>query len=166
MVDSPQHKPGESATSEPVAAHYDGNDWRAEESVGYLLKQAIASIKSTVDERMSAHGLTDAQWQPLFAISRTEGCTAGDIARRIHCDGGALTRMLDRLEEKGLIARSRSREDRRVVHLELTPEGERAVAIVPHVLAEVLNLHLRGFDRDEVETLKRLLRRLIAAGSA
>jgi len=146
--------------------HYSAVGWCSEESLGYLMKQALASIKAEADDRMAEHGLTDAQWQPLFSISQLKGGTATDVARRLNCDTGALTRMLDRLEEKGLIARTRSHEDRRVVHLRLTPEGEQAVAIVPHVLAEVLNHRLRDFDRSEVDALKSMLRRLIAAGNA
>jgi DNA-binding MarR family transcriptional regulator len=143
--------------------HYSAIGWCSDESIGFLMKQALASLKAEADERMSEHGLTDAQWQPLFSISQSQVGTASDVARRLNCDTGALTRMLDRLEEKGLIARTRSHEDRRVVHLKLTPDGERVVAFVPQVLADVMNRRLRDFDRGEVEQLKNMLRRVVAA---
>jgi DNA-binding MarR family transcriptional regulator len=143
--------------------HYSAIGWCSDESIGFLMKQALASLKTEADERMAEHGLTDAQWQPLFSISQSQGGTASDVARRLNCDTGALTRMLDRLEEKGLIARTRSHEDRRVVHLKLTPDGERVVAFVPQVLADVMNRRLRDFDRGEVEQLKNMLRRVVAA---
>jgi DNA-binding MarR family transcriptional regulator len=146
--------------------YYRGENWNSDESIGYLMRRAIASVKTAADERMVENGLTDAQWQPLLALAHQPGCTATDISRHLHCDSGALTRMLDRLEEKRLIARTRSSDDRRVVHLRLTEEGERAAGIVPYVLADVLNAHLADFSRAEVDQLKDLLRRFITGGSA
>ena len=146
--------------------YYRGEHWNSDESVGYLMRRAIASVKTAADERMAEAGLTDAQWQPLLALAHQPGCTATDISRHLHCDSGALTRMLDRLEEKRLIARSRSSDDRRVVHLQLTDEGERAARIVPYVLADVLNAHLADFSRAEVDQLKDMLRRFISGGSS
>ena len=49
--------------------------------------------------------------------------SASDLCKGISYDAGAMTRMLDRLEGKGLIRRNRSAQDRRLMHLELTEEG-------------------------------------------
>jgi len=77
-----------------------------------------------------------------------------------------MTRALDRLEAKGLVRRERSEQDRRVVNLELTDEGQRLAGVVPAVLAEVLNVHLAGFSHEEWQTLLKLLRKMIANGDA
>jgi len=77
-----------------------------------------------------------------------------------------MTRALDRLEAKGLVARVRSSEDRRVVNLELTDAGREVAAVVPAVLAEVLNLHLAGFSHDEWRALLGMLKRMRANGDA
>jgi DNA-binding MarR family transcriptional regulator len=60
----------------------------------------------------------------------------------------------------------RSTEDRRVVQIELTAEGEAAIAEVPAVLAEVLNAHLAGFSKTEWETLRTYLQRMVETGDA
>ena len=73
-----------------------------------------------------------------------------------------MTRLLDRLEAKGPLKRVRSSEDRRVVNLELTPEGRAAAKEVPAVLCRVQNAHMKGFTHAEWETLKSLLRRILA----
>jgi DNA-binding MarR family transcriptional regulator len=88
------------------------------------------------------------------------------LARWHQVDAGAMTRLLDRLEKKQLCRRVRSTEDRRVVQVELTSEGSAAIAGVPAVLAEVMNLHLAGFSKDEWQTLKSLLQRVAATGEA
>ena len=87
----------------------------------------------------------------------------------LHCGDGQFgrrgasevdLRMLDRLEAKGLLKRVRSAEDRRIVHLELTTEGERVSDLIPFGLSKVLNEHLEGFSKDEFTQLQSLLRRM------
>ncbi len=148
------------------AKFYRADRYIREESVGWLMKLVLASIAQQVDQGLSEHGLTQAQWGPLFKLRETKSSTVAGLARDMHMDVGAMTRLLDRLERKGLCRRERSTEDRRVVQVELTPDGERAAAQVPPVLAEVLNGYLAGFTRDEWETLKDLLRRMLANGEA
>jgi DNA-binding MarR family transcriptional regulator len=77
-----------------------------------------------------------------------------------------MTRLLDRLEAKGFCRRQRSTDDRRVVRVELTPEGEVAAQEVPIVLAQVLNEHLAGFSKTEWSQLKDMLRRMVTNGEA
>jgi len=74
--------------------------------------------------------------------------------------------MLDRLAAKGLIERVRSETDRRVVHLRLTPEGHAAAEKIPHVLADVNNDFLRGFNKQEWQQLKEFLQRMLVNGQA
>lgn len=140
---------------------YDGNDYKIDDSIGYLMRQIVGTSSAVIDERMAEHGLTDAQWKPLLMISQGNCRTAAELSRLACCDAGAVTRLLDRVEAKGLVRRVRSQEDRRVVNLELTDEGSRTAEVVPHVLAGVLNAMLAGFSADEVEQLKTLLLRLL-----
>ncbi len=145
---------------------YCADAYRAEESVGYLMKRIVLSIVHQVDVRLQAHDLTSAQWHPLLKIKASGRCTVAELARWLQVDAGAMTRLLDRLEKKGLCKRIRCTEDRRVVRVELTPEGEAAIVDVPAVLCEVLNLHLAGFSETEYLTLRSQLQRLLANGEA
>jgi DNA-binding MarR family transcriptional regulator len=140
---------------------YDGSDYQIDDSIGYLMRQIVGLSSNVIDERMAAHGLTDAQWKPLLMVEQGHCRTAAELARMACCDAGAVTRLLDRVEAKGLMRRTRSVEDRRVVNLELTEEGHRVAERVPHVLAEVLNAMLAGFTTAEVSQLKTLLQRLL-----
>ena len=76
-------------------------------------------------------------------------------------DAGAMTRLLDRLETKGLCRRVRSLDDRRVVNIELTDAGVEAAKGIPAVLCRVQNAHLAGFSEAEFETLKGFLNRIL-----
>ena len=146
------------------AGYYRGEQYRTGDSVGYLMKQVAEMLSRALDARMAEYSLTDAQWRPLLLLSRSGTDTATQVAQVIGCDAGATTRMLDRLEDKGLLRRVRSVNDRRVQQLELTDEGREAAQIVPYVIADVLNMHLADLSRAEVDTLHDLLLRIISTG--
>jgi DNA-binding MarR family transcriptional regulator len=134
------------------------------ESLGYLIKLAFASIQRAVDATMTPLDLTAMQWGPLMLLAQGSD-TAAELARCACVDTGAMTRMLDRLEAKGLIRRVRSAEDRRVIKLELTEEGVRVTGQIPSRLIEVGDQHTRGFSEDEIDQFKQFLRRMIANGT-
>ena len=107
-------------------------------------------------------GITGAQWVILMRIARGCATTAAELCRFGHCDTGSMTRMLDRLEEKGLIRRVPSSRDRRITHLELTEAGQDLLPHLPPVAVKVLNAHLKGFSRTELDQLKGFLNRIRA----
>lgn len=78
-----------------------------------------------------------------------------------------MTRTLDRLERKGLVRRTCSAKDRRVVNLALTSDGCAAAARIPFALCEVLNASLKGFSEDECNLLQSFLSHMLvnAVGS-
>jgi DNA-binding MarR family transcriptional regulator len=150
----------------PTARFYESAGYCADESVGWLMKRALMSIAQEADRRLSPKGITQAQWAALFMLARCRASTVAELARETQSDPGAMTRLLDRLEAKGFCRRQRSTEDRRVVRIELTPEGELAAQEVPVVLAQVLNEHLAGFSKTEWAQLKDMLKRMVANGEA
>jgi DNA-binding MarR family transcriptional regulator len=141
---------------------YTGDDYRIDESIGYLLRQLRIQMDRAIDAEMAEHDLTGVQWGPLLAIGRGLADTAAELSRLACVDTGAMTRMLDRLEGKGLLRRRRCAHDARVVRLELTEAGRRLCAEIPYSLSRVLNHLLRGFTATELDTLKTLVRRMLA----
>ena len=154
------------ARTPPPAQFYVAGDYCAEESVAYLMKRVLASFIQQAEIRLEPHDLTHAQWQPLFKLRKAKTMAVAELARELQMDAGAMTRLLDRLEKKSLCKRVRSTEDRRVVMVELTPEGEAAAALVPGVLSEVLNAHLAGFSKTEWQALMTYLRRMLDNGES
>jgi DNA-binding MarR family transcriptional regulator len=147
-------------------AFYAGDSYVAADSVGYLLNQVMISMRRQVEQAMTAHDLTAAQWYPLWKLKRDGPGTAQELARDMDIDAGAMTRLIDRLAAKGLLQRLRCDTDRRRVMLTLTAAGEAVAGHVPQVLADVNNAYLRDFSRDEWQQLKQLLRRMLANGPA
>lgn len=145
---------------------YDGDHYEFADSIGHQLVNLMTMMRREVELRMAEHGLTDAQWKPLWMLKIGRATTAFELAREMDVDAGAITRLLDRLEAKALVERVRSASDRRVVHLRLTPAGDAAAARVPHVLASVNNDFLRGFSEPEWKQLRKLIDRMAANGHA
>ncbi len=145
-----------------VPTFYRADTYRAEESVGYLMRRILTAVGQSVEASMCDPGSpTYPQWIPLHKLQIGSATTVAELARECLLDTGAMTRLLDRLEAKGLCRRVRSLSDRRVVNIELTDEGRVAAEQVPHVLSRVQNEHLAGFSHDEWEQLKSYLRRIL-----
>lgn len=132
------------------------------DSVSFVLYRTTLVARRLIDARMAVHGLTDAQWRPLSMLSRGSADTTAGLAREMCIDAGALTRMLDRLEAKGLVERSRSQVDRRVVNVRLTPEGEQVAANIPQAIADVDRQLLKNFTHGDESMLRLLCTRMQA----
>jgi DNA-binding MarR family transcriptional regulator len=143
-------------------ALYTSDDYRPEESVGRLIGLVRAQLMAALDDELADLGLTGAQLPVLHWICQSQEATAATLCRSIGSDTGSMTRMVDRLEEKGFVRRVRSQADRRVVHLELTAAGKALRPMITPRVVKVLNRHLSGFSREELEVLKNLLRRILA----
>lgn len=140
--------------------------YNPQDTLGLLIKQSYYLLQRAIDTEMLALDLTAMQWRPLMFLALGKGETAAELARTACTDTGAVTRMLDRLEAKGLIRRVRSIEDRRVIKLELTDEGKVASRKIPALIQKVFDSHLAGFSSQEVDQFKDFLRRMIVNGSA
>ncbi len=145
-----------------MPSFYTGENYRSEESIGYLMRRIMTAVGQSVELNMCEPGSpTFPQWVPLHKLHMRQAATVAELARECQLDNGAMTRLLDRLEAKGLCRRVRSVADRRVVNIELTDEGRIAAEQVPYILSRVQNEHLAGFSPEEWEQLKNFLRRIL-----
>ena len=133
-------------------------------SVGHLLGRARASLLSGLDEELAPFGLNAMQYAVLKYLAEGAAETAADLCRFMYYDTGSMTRIVDHLEEKGLLRRERCREDRRVVYLRVSPAGRAQLPRLRAIGTRVLEEHLTGFSAVEIDTLKRYLARMIDNG--
>ena len=133
-------------------------------SVGHLMGRARASLLSRLDAELERFGLTGMQFAVLKHLAEGAARTAADLSRFMQYDTGAMTRMVDRLEQRGLVRRERCRDDRRVVFLRVTPAGRTQLPRLMAVGTRVLEAHLAGFSSAEIAALKEYLGRMIANG--
>jgi DNA-binding MarR family transcriptional regulator len=158
----------ESNATNPIPIVTQASEYRLDQSVGYLIKRVRAALSTAVDRELTEFDVSHDQWSILLMIATSRGDTAAELSREMSCETSSMTRMLDRLEAKGLVIRTRSEDDRRVVHLATTPAGQALADQLPEVMIRVMNRHLAGFSSEEVTTLKSFLRRMLenAAESA
>jgi len=106
---------------------------------------------------LQALGLTYPQYLAMMVLWEEDGLTVGEISSRLLTDPGSLTPLLKRLEAEGLLSRTRSREDERVVVVELTAAGralqDKAMGIPQCIL---------GASGMKLEQLRKLQADLIA----
>ena len=143
--------------------HYRPEMYTARSSVGYLLKRAHALLIDQLESAVAGSGITATQWVVLMHLRDGLAINASDLCAQLRHDSGALTRVIDQLEARGLVLRERSREDRREVQLRLTDAGVATIAALIPKVVERFNFALREFTRSEAAELNRLLSKLISS---
>jgi DNA-binding MarR family transcriptional regulator len=147
---------------------YDLATYQPKKSVGALLSRVRVEMLATLDNELAADKrlapleLSAAQFIIIANLAGAEEPrSASDLCKGISYDAGAMTRMLDRLESKGLIRRNRSPHDRRLMHLELTEEGRAAYPRMREISMAVANRFLHGFTKTEARQLEGMLTRML-----
>jgi DNA-binding MarR family transcriptional regulator len=140
--------------------HYQASTYRAQESIGYLVKRSHSLMHDIMDPVLEAHGFSFIQYVILawlrdgIAVNPKTFC---DLYRH---DSGAMTRVIDQLAERGLLERVRRGGDRRKVELELTPAGRTAVEGLIPLVVDKLNLALASSARPSSRNCSALLIKL------
>lgn len=135
----------------------------ANQSPGRLMRRIDKLMAAFVESRFEGLDLSFQQWVALKVIRDGIAGNAGELARELGNTTGATTRLIDALEARALLARDRGMEDRRVVKLVLTQEGEAAVLALQQSVLDAWNEVLSEFDQGEVDALVHSMVRLLAA---
>ncbi|WP_051229092.1 MarR family transcriptional regulator [Paludibacterium yongneupense] len=127
--------------------------------LGYRVNQLRSLLVDAIEQELSPLGLTAAQWMVIVGLGDAPGRAASpaQFARKLSYDAGAMTRLLDRLEKKGFVARAPDSCDRRMVVLTLTERGQQIYPLVVAALQRVESRLSAGFSTDDVATFSRLL---------
>lgn len=151
-----------------MADIYDIETYQPRKGVGHLINRVRSEMLAAldreldVDRRLGPLGLSSAQFIVIAQLATAESTmSASDLCKGMSYDAGAMTRMVDRLQSKGLIRRSRCSSDRRLVYLELTEEGRAVFPRMKEISMTVANRFLRGFSRAEARQLESFLHRML-----
>ena len=136
--------------------------FRPSQGVGFVIGHARRTILEAIDQKLAPLDISHAQWIVVMLLGDGAASTAAELCKILIYDPGAMTRLLDRLEKKGVLRRVRVKGDRRTVRLELTAGGKRLYPKIIDALVEVFNRLLRGFSKSEVRQLEDLLKRMVA----
>jgi DNA-binding MarR family transcriptional regulator len=106
------------------------------EGVLVTLRQIIRAIDLHSRRLVHDHGLTGPQLVLIRELGRADVLSVGELARRVSLSQGTVTGVLDRLEKRGLVERSRSDSDRRRVLVRLTEAGFSVLGEAPSLLQD------------------------------
>ncbi len=133
------------------------------DSFGMLVGQVKTELTRAIDRELGERGmdLRVIQVQALRRLHVSGPMSAGELARSLCHDGGAMTRLLDRLEERGYLARHPDPDDRRALRIELSAAGRALSERLAECSEQVLDHALRHLDAAERRQLTDYLQRVL-----
>jgi DNA-binding MarR family transcriptional regulator len=139
---------------------YDSVPFSPESSIGYLSRRFYQAQVAALEPIFAAEGISMTHWSALVFIY-VRGTTTGiEVARDLAYDKGAVTRLLDTLEAKGLLTRTRNTDDRRCVDVTLTDKGREIGLRCKAQVTARWNSWLEDWDPTDVHHLLQSLGRL------
>ena len=148
--------------SADITALSDLPDTKPRHGILRLINRIRVELVDALDRELAPFDISAPQLFVLSSVANREADSAAGLCKSISYDPGAMTRMIDRLQQKGLVRRVPHPDDRRAMNLELTVAGK---ALFPQLVAakeRVQAQFLRGFSRDDTHTLETLLHRMLA----
>lgn len=131
-----------------------------EENIGTTLAHVSRLMRRRFDARSRGLGLTRPQWQTLSILRRNEGIKQGGLAEILEVEPISAGRMIDRLQDAGLVERRSDPTDRRAWRLHLTEKGEKLSDELRPYAFETLEEALTGIDAGERAKLLATLERI------
>jgi DNA-binding MarR family transcriptional regulator len=130
-----------------------------EEEAFLNLQRTADALLQGLETALKPKGLSPSQYNVLRILrgAAAEGLACREVAARMVTRDPDITRLLDRLEARGLVMRARDREDRRVITAHITPEGLRLLQELEAPVAELPRRQLGHLDEAQLRTLIELL---------
>ncbi|HEX7930182.1 MAG TPA: MarR family transcriptional regulator [Sphingomicrobium sp.] len=130
------------------------------EDLPFEIAETAHALRKAFDRRASALGVTRAQWKVLFRLTRFPGLRQVELADMLDIEPITLTRILDRLEEAGLVERQRDPDDRRAWRLQVTDKAKPLVERLKLLGSELVNEAFADIDRSELDQVRGVLARV------
>jgi DNA-binding MarR family transcriptional regulator len=132
------------------------------EPVGLLIGAARRRMKRAVEQRVRPYGLTPQQFWALINIDEAEGPSLGEIADRLRMDAPTASRAVTQLLRRKLVKAEGDQGDRRRLRLWLAPAGRAKIGVLHELAANLRGAAVHGLTAREEETMRALLRKVIA----
>ncbi|HEY6047762.1 MAG TPA: MarR family transcriptional regulator [Sphingomicrobium sp.] len=130
------------------------------ETLPFEIAETAHSLRRAFDRRAAGLGATRAQWKVLFRLTHTPGLRQVDLAEILDIEPISLCRIVDRLQEAGLVERTRDPDDRRAWRLHVTAKAEPLVERLKAVASELFDEAFAGIGPDEIEKMSEMLARV------
>jgi DNA-binding MarR family transcriptional regulator len=128
--------------------------------LAWEIGETYRSLRRYYDRRASALGVTTAQWRVLAWLGHSPGLKQVELAERLDVEPITAGRIVDRLEEAGLVERQADPVDRRAWRLVLTAKAGPIIARLTDLAEEMSDEAFADFDIEELETMRTSLARM------
>lgn len=115
------------------------------------LTKVSRKIRTTFNKKVTAHGLTYPRARALFRLAKRQNMTQTELACELELEQATLVRLLDRMEENGLIERRPDANDRRVKLIALTEHGAEQAAFVRTLADQIRHQFFEGINQAELK---------------
>jgi MarR family transcriptional regulator for hemolysin len=128
--------------------------------IAFMIKDVSRMMGTYADQQGRVLGISRAQWTVLVRLERTEGLKQSELAEILDLQPISLTRLLDRLDENGLIERRADPNDRRVNRLYLKPAARPLLDELAILSESLMATVLEGIEPESMERMLRDLGRI------
>ena len=129
------------------------------ETLPFEIAETAHALRKAFDRRACGLGVTRAQWKVLFRLTREPGLRQIELADILDIEPITLSRIVDRLEEGGLVERVADPADRRAWRLHVTQQAQPLVEQLRAVAGDMVTDIFAGSTPDEIEITRRVLAR-------
>ncbi|ABQ25335.1 MarR family winged helix-turn-helix transcriptional regulator [Geotalea uraniireducens] len=137
-------------------------EFKLDAPLGYVINKTALALKNELGRRFKPYDITVEQWRVLNRLWEKDGLTQKELAEQIFKDQPNTTRILDKLQNKGIIRREASPDDRRAFIINLTGEGRMLRAQLLPVACQMGEDVFTGISEEEQLLLKVLLNKICA----
>jgi DNA-binding MarR family transcriptional regulator len=130
------------------------------ETLPFEIGETAHALRKAFDRLAVGLGVTRAQWKVLFKLTRRPGLRQVELADMLDLEPITLCRIVDRLEEAGLVERTRDPADRRAWRLQVTAQAQPLMEKLTAVGAVLVEQAFAGIDPQEIEIARNVLARV------
>ena len=131
-----------------------------EESLGFIISRTNLKLSNYLTRKFKPYDITPEQWGLLNRLWEKDGISQKELSETSIKDQTTITRILDKLERKGLVKRQTSPDDRRSFLIFLTDTGRSLEDKLVPIAYETLDEALQGLSEEEIKQLKILLNKI------
>jgi MarR family transcriptional regulator, transcriptional regulator for hemolysin len=130
------------------------------ETLPFEIAETAHALRKAFDRRACGHGVTRAQWKLLFRLERNPGLRQIELADMLDIEPITLSRIVDRLEEGGLVERVADPADRRAWRLHVTAKAQPLIEKLRAIADEMIAEAFAGIDPKDIEITRQVLGRV------
>ena len=134
-----------------------------DQSAGYLINMTALLLKREFSSAIKNHSIdvTPEQWAILNRLNENSDLTQKEVAKLTFKDNANITRMVDKLEKKGLVIRQSDANDRRSWKLSITKKGIEIRDLVEPLAVDILNKISKGISEKEMDSYNNISKKII-----